>query len=343
MKKLFLPLFLVSAVFFFGGVFAQDVAEEPAESGPKMERLFTLPSVFPKTGRFAQTPWGDIILTCPNTPAAGETEAHLPVFLRITPAGNYFLWGMSPVDPASGTATPLDAAFGQDGYFYVLDNPAPTPEGKRPGRIIRMFVNEQNRPFGAEVVVYGMENPVAMAVFGENIYVLNHVTEGDETVCAFLQFPLDTVIAEVRNVKDEPHVLDWHAAQGMPIPDFFFFTENGTFFIGNSAAGTLRWVVFADYVNFKKNENHNLRDGNLEPFRTILAVTADDAGNLYILEDGENRIVRVSPEKEITVLAENVLPGGEKPISAAMIVSGGKLYLTVNRKGDAAEVFALAL
>lgn len=328
---------------------AEDV---PDAVPPKVEKLFTLPDIFPKTGRFALAEWGDLILTCPNTPAHPDSgQAHLPVFLRITPQEKIFLWGMCPVDPISGTATPLDAQFGSDEFFYVRDNPPPSAEGKRPGRIIRIFVNEARRPYGAEVVIYGMQNPVAMAIFGDHIYVLNHITAGQagaggETIGTLSRFPLDAAIIEVKNSLDESYIVTrfLHTAETSPIPDFLCFDANGTLFLGNSAAGTLEMVIF------EKDE----KAGRAVPvfpepaFGTILAAAADASGNLYFLDGAKNRIVAVSKEKDITVLAENVLAvAGEMPendtFSAAMAVRDGKLYLAVTQAGELPAVYGVEL
>ena len=323
--KNFFPLILAAALFSWNPVILS--AQEP---------MLTLPQFFPHASAFAQAPWDDLVLACPND------GANPPTFLRVTPGDEAFLWGMCPVDPVTGTANPVAAQFGSDGFLYVCDNPVPDADGKRPGRIVRIYVNEAHRPYGAEVVAFGMENPVAMAAHGGEIFVLNRLTgkEGEEQIHTVHRFQEDELGTEVKNTLDEASVVARLTyPDGAPAADGMFFGSDGTLFLVNSQAGTL------ETLSFNEEKKMLLRAAYLETpvCETILAAAAGEDGAIYLLDGKKNTLIALDKEKNTAIIAENVLPiSDEETLSVAMVVRGESVFLAVSRMGKA-EIYKIPL
>ncbi|MDO4551179.1 MAG: hypothetical protein Q4C96_08015 [Planctomycetia bacterium] len=296
-------------------VLSADISEQesPVTENPSSEKnirakVITLPSIFSHTSHFAQAPWGDTILLCPNDGAKAQRakDAHLPVFLRIKDH-EYFLWGMCPLDPVSGMANPVFAQFGPDGNMYVCDNPHPSSEGKRPGRIIRVFVNDVHRPYNAEIVAYGLQNPRALAIFNDDIYVLNQISasEDGKPVQQIYKFPLDLADQEVKNLPSDEFMISRFVFPDTETPtaDKLFIFKSEQILLGYSQTGFLEEVIPAKEDRPETRAAYIPREKCI-PFSCL---THDVQGNLYLL-DVNNNITCVDKEKNILTLQKDVLP-----------------------------------
>lgn len=310
-----------------------EVAEAVAPPAVKTELLFTLPEICPTAADAVLTPWDDVLLACPNT----ADRDHPPVLMRVSPEGKCTLWSVSPIDPVTGTANPVFIRFGDDGNLYVCDNQSADPE-KASGRIIRLLVNEQRRAYGAEVVAFGIKNPVGLAIHQDTIYVLNRLetdTETDAATTVIHHFPLDGTVIEVKNTPDDPTVMAAFVSTEERIyPAFDRLTaagmgeeEAGVLFLAASREGKLFTLPAVDAAEKAKEP--------LDPaplavtVSGIAAMTMDDAGNLYIL-DAKLMVLGVLEQGgNYRVLVSDVLPLAESNAQThfALCVRGKELIL----------------
>lgn len=314
-------------------------APPAAEESPavKTDFLFTLPEICPTAADLSCAPWDDVIVACPNS----TDRNHPPVLMRVSPEGKYYLWSVSPIDPVTGTANPVFILFGEDGNLYICDNQSADPE-KASGRIIRLLVNEQRRAYSAEVVAFGIKNPIGLAIRQDTIYVLNRLTTDAETGAATTvvhYFPLDGTIIEVKNTPDEPTAMAAFVSTEERIYPAFDRLVAAT--VGEEEAGVLYLADSRDGKLFTLPALDAERDATKEPLEpsplavtvsAISAMTTDEAGNVYLLDAKLMVLGVLEPGGNYRVLVSDVLPLAESNARAqyALCVREKALLLLVS-------------
>ncbi len=295
-----------------------EVKNEAETASVKAETRFTLPEICPMAADMTLAPWGDVLVACPNT----ADRKHPPVLMRVSPENKSYLWAVSPIDPQTGTANPVFLCFGKDGNLYLCDNQSAAPQ-KASGRVIRMLVNEQGRAYSAEVVAYGLKNPVGLAIHDDTIYVLNRLeadTQTDAATSVVHFFPLDAVVMEVKNVAEGPTVMAAFVStedQIFPAFDRMAADGSGTLYLAASGEGKLFSLpaVPAEDAGGKAGAAAEKKTPELTPVTVpvseISAMAVDAAGVVYILDAAKNELGLLGKDGKYHVLAAGVLPAKE--------------------------------
>ena len=82
-------------------------------SAAEPELFYELPEFCPTPDGFAQAPWGDVLLACPNF----ADSTHPAMILRITPENQVRIWTLWPTDPDTGKAGPMGMDFGSECFL----------------------------------------------------------------------------------------------------------------------------------------------------------------------------------------------------------------------------------
>lgn len=276
------------------------VVEVPAPL-TKATLLVKLPEICPTPDAFVLAPWGDLLLSCPNF----ADTSNPPVILSISPDNKVRLWAMCPVDPKTGAAGPMGMAFGPDGNLYIADNVG-WKDGKV-GRILRLIVNDQHRPVGAEVVAYGLGHPNGVRIQNGFIYVTNSITEVSEDGKLFssvFRFPLDAKNVKVTNSISDPNVLlnvQTENPKNQYGLDGICFDKDGNLYLGNFGDGVVLKVTFdaegkpSEPVVFAKDPQ----------LKTVDGLIAGTDGNLYLCDFAVNSVKMVKPDGTVVNVAQN--------------------------------------
>lgn len=281
---------------------AQNPAPEPAAAKLQQPKPFVQLNDFcPTTETVILAPWGDLLVACPNT---GKPD-YPAMIIRITPENKVYPWMMVPVDPESGVATPAGMAFSPDGNLYIADAPY-LRDGKSPGRVLRIIVNEKHRPVGCQVAAYNFGFPNDIKVFEQYIYVTDSCVEKQDgkMMSGVYRFSIDAKSIKVTNSVKDPYIFGIITTNNPDSPigaDGLCFNADGDLFVGNFGDGQIYKITFdmeripAAPVLFAQGEALKSTDG---------LVMGED-GNLYTTDFVQNAVVKIDPQGAISVIAQN--------------------------------------
>ena len=288
---------------------AAPAAEAPAEPAAdvaaplaKAELFYKFPEFVNVPDGFCQAPWGDILLSCPNY----ADNSHPALILKITPDNQVRIWAVCPIDPATGVAGPMGMEFGDDGNLYIADNQG-WGDGKTMGRVLRILVNKEHRPVGAEVVAYNIGHPNGIRVHEGFIYVSHSMIEKAEDgklLSGVYRFPLDAKNIKATNSVKDPYVFGIIKTENPDCQygiDGICFDKEGNLYEGNFGDGTIHKITFdearkpSEPVLFAKGPEMVSNDG---------MIMGDD-GNIYLCDFSQNAILAVTPEGKIITIAKN--------------------------------------
>jgi len=332
-----LNLLLFSAALAFAGCATHTDSSQNAGpvtgSEPPLQKpaLFcTLPDAVATPDGMAIAPDGDLVVAVPNF--ADQTKP--ACLVKISKKGVPRVWVQVPPLPETGVACPMGIEFAPDGSLYVCDNQgwAGTPQGQFKGRMLRLVIQgDQLESF--TVVAEGMEHPNGVRVRGDSIYV----TESSMTkvkhptgllVSGVYRFKLEDKNVQVSNTLADPNLittfitLNTNCQYGA---DGIVFDSKGNLYVGNFGDGAIHKITFDAAGKVTGNRIFAMTDHkySLNPkspdflakatrarMRTTDGICVDSKDNLYVADFSNNAIAKVTPEGQITVLAQNGDTGG---------------------------------
>ncbi|MDO4583355.1 MAG: hypothetical protein Q4D62_04550 [Planctomycetia bacterium] len=269
------------------------------------------------------TPWGDVLISVPNF---GDTN-RIAMFIRLHEKQLY-LWGISPVSPASGRGVPAGIVFGEDENLYICDNQNRVADGQE-GRILRVLVNSSHRPYAAQLVASGLQHPHRIAIFGEHLYVTQYFYAAQESSdvwqSSLYRFPIHVENIPVTPLPDDPsllHTFPFTNPEKKQLPLSLCFDPSGKLYVGNPAEGAIYHVTFDEKGKVREVTEY-LRASELT---SIDGMAADGAGNLYIGNASLHTIFRITPAKTIEPFLRGEEVGFRQPQDICW--GEGVLYFT---------------
>lgn len=250
---------------------------------------------------------GDLILACPN-----YADQSLPgCILKIDENKAMRKWVDVPVHPETGLGSPMGIAFGPDGDLYVCDNQGwPDKEELRfKGRILRLRIRE-DKLVSWKVVAEGMEHPNGMRVKDGYVYVTQSLMtkvkdpSGLMLSCVY-RFGIDEENVAVTNTLADKHIITTVLTQNLECQyglDGIEFDHNGDLLVGNFGDGAVHRVKFNKDASVSSNEVWAKDPDNLQ---TTDGFIIDENRNLYIADFFANAIAKVSPDGEVSRIAQS--------------------------------------
>jgi sugar lactone lactonase YvrE len=299
-----------------------------ADEVGKTQLLVRLPDNCPTPDGMAIDGDGRLVVACPN-----YGDANRPArLIRINRDRTITDLGVVPPLEATGRACPMGIAFGPDGDLYVCDNQNwPTGNGSdgeiNQGRILRLRFRD-DKLSKTTVVARNLSHPNGVRCRGGKLYVTVSMlpkvkrTDGLLTSAVYV-FPADGQEISVTNTLADQEILatfvtrNRHCQYGA---DGLVFDSQGDLYVGNFGDGALHKItldeqgqvqettVFArtdhDYA-LDPSEPGFLSKATKTRMRTTDGICIDERDNIYVADFSNNAIAKVSPEGEITILAQN--------------------------------------
>jgi sugar lactone lactonase YvrE len=283
----------------------------------------------------AIAPDGDLVVACPNfaSNAPGSARPSVPACLiKVDKRGKVRKWVEVPVLAETGRACPQGIAFGPKGELYVVDNQTwATGNGAQgeinQGRILRLTI-ENNRIADTVVVARGISHPNGIRYYKGDLYVtvsmLPKVKRPDGLMTsAVYRFPRDGREIEVANTLEDKNLLVSFVTQNRYTKyglDGIVFDSKGNLFVGNFGDGVISKIVLDAHGRAVSNTvfartNFNISLDPTAPgflaqamkskMRTTDGICIDSHDNLYVADFSNNAIAKVTPDGEVSVLAQN--------------------------------------
>lgn len=252
---------------------------------------------------------GNLILSCPNF-----ANMDLPsCVLKIDKDRKITKWFDVPKNPATGEARTMGLEFGPDGDLYIVDNPGWTnrPDLIRTGRILRIHFNENGELESWKTVADGMEHPNGLRIRGNYVYVTQSTlelvkTESGKLMSCVYCFHLDDENVHCTNTLADEHILCTFITEN-PLcqygVDGIIFDREGRLIIGNFGDGSVWRLTLSEKGD--KMIDKELWCCDPEKLKTTDGMTMDQFGNIYVADFSANAIGKISPDGNITRIAQS--------------------------------------
>ncbi len=300
-------------------------ADTPA-AAHQAKLLVTLPDYCPTPDGMAIDSGGNLIVACPNYGAPSQPACLIKIDrqLRITK------WIDVPVLAETGRACPMGIAFGPDGDLFVCDNQNwPTGNGDdgelNQGRILRLRIRD-GKLLKTTIVAQGISHPNGIRVQDNQLYVtvsmLPKIKRADGLlVSGVYRFGINDQDILVTNTKADAALLVTMVTRNPDCQygaDGLVFNSKGDLFVGNFGDGALHKFrfdqagkVIQQEVFAKTSFATPMADSQFTskmvqaPMRTTDGICIDERDNIYVADFSNNAVCRVTPQGEITVLAQS--------------------------------------
>ncbi len=248
------------------------------------------------------TPWGDLLISCPNL----SKPEYPALIIRVTPENKVYPWLICPVNPVTGMATPAGMSFGSDGNLYLVDSPA-MRDGKSAGRIFRIAVNDKHRPVGCEVAAYDIPFPNQIKVHEGFLFVTGSVIEKNsdgKVLSGVYRFPIDTKGVKVTPSVKDPYVFGVMTTQNPAVERGavgLCFNSDGDLLVGNYGDGKIYKITFdmeripADPVLLTSDSKMN----------SCGSMAIDENDNIYAADTLQNAIAFITSSGNVSIVARN--------------------------------------
>jgi sugar lactone lactonase YvrE len=272
---------------------------------PVVSQLFLeLPDFCPTPDGMAIDPAGNLILACPNF-----ADTSMPaVFLSINGDREWEILCYCPVLEETGFAYPMGIEIAPDGTMFVCDNQGwpGTPEGQNKGRILALHFQDGELS-SHDVIAFGMSHPNGIKYKDGYVYVTQSMLPAFDTpqlTSGVYRFPVDGQNIMVNNDSSDPNLIITFNTKNPDVQyglDGLVFNSQGDLFVGDFGDATLYRIKFDDMGNVTSNEYF----ASSESMTSIDGIGIDKSDNIYVADFSGNRICKVTPEGEVSVLAEN--------------------------------------
>jgi sugar lactone lactonase YvrE len=271
---------------------------------------------------------GNLVVACPNFGDPSQRAC----LIKIDRQHRVHKWFTFDPLPSTGRACPMGIAFGPEGDVYVCDNQNwPTGNGDQgeinDGRILRLHV-AGGEIVKTTVVAQGISHPNGVRVRDGNLYVTVSMlpkvkrTDGLLTSAVYV-FPTDGHDITIANTLDDPQLLTALVTQNRHCQygaDGLVFDSHGNLFVGNFGDGALHKITFdaagkvATNTIFARTDHDYALDPAAPTFldkaahakmRTTDGICVDDQNNIYVADFSNNAVAKVTPDGQISVLAQN--------------------------------------
>ncbi|UDQ97666.1 phage head-tail adapter protein [Lentisphaerota bacterium WC36G] len=338
MKKSLITLgLLVSSALFFSSC----VTEEPyyrncgcknieAVKLKRTKLYVSLPDYAPTPDAFAVAPNGDIILSCPNFADTSKTGC----LLRITKDKKIIKIANAPVLESTQKAYFMGLAFDDDGYLYVCDNQGwtGTKEGQNKGRLLRLKLKD-NKIISTDVIAYGMCHPNGVRFYNGYLYVTQSMLPEFKTKklsSGVYKFKTTDRNIRVKNRSTDENLIFTAQTQNEKCQyglDGLVINNAGNLFVGDFGDGTIYRLILNDRGDLVISTIYTKCPNNVG----IDGIDIDAVGNLYIAGFSRNSILKVTPSREVQIIAQypdNDGSKGQIDQCADVIVYGDKLLIS---------------
>ena len=310
---------------------AQDMTPTTELADGEQHLLFKLPYYLAQPDGMAVDSAGNVYVSNPNF----SNQDYPAVIFKVTPEYAYSVFATLPAHPKTKMAGPMGMSFGPDGNLYVGDNQY-TKDKDYQSRILRVNMQD-GKPQGVDVVAKGLKHPNALRWHDGALYVTDTKWELDTTAntSGIWRFTLEEMTGDsvlVEPTMDEAHLIDTFTAIRQPNgkamgTDGMDFDSQGNLFVG----------MFSDGRVFKLTMGNDGKVESKEVFVEYGTMPSCDGvfidkttDNLFIADSEANAIRVVTPDGQVSTLAENGDTDGsdgkmDQPCEPLLI--GNKLFV----------------
>ncbi|WP_294618671.1 SMP-30/gluconolactonase/LRE family protein [uncultured Bacteroides sp.] len=265
-----------------------------------------LPEYCPTPDGMAIAPDGNLILACPNF--ADQT---MPACLmRITPDKRISKWIDVPVLPETGVACPMGIAFNEKGDLYVCDNQGWTgsEQGRGKGRLLKLIFDARGELQETVTVACNMEHPNGVRVHRGKVYVTQSslsAIPSEKLVSGVYCFNEDDRDVEITNTLEDKNLLATVVTRNPQVQyglDGIVFDKAGNLYVGNFGDGAIHKITLN-----KKGEvlSNAVWAQDSTQLTTTDGICMDEKGNMYVADFSVNTIARITPDGQITRIAQS--------------------------------------
>ncbi|KMT67072.1 SMP-30/gluconolactonase/LRE family protein [Catenovulum maritimum] len=321
-KKLLLSAAIVSVV---SACSSTKEVSDTAAPGLQPAKLFAnLPDYCPTPDAFAIAPNGDLTLSCVNYSQKGRYPG---VLLNITNQGKVTKLADLTPSNGKGKVRPMGIAYAPDGSLYICDN-----QGGNQARLLRLTF-KGNQVASTEVVAYGMSSPNGLRYHDGALYLTQlrlPKMKSKGMASGLYRFKTTDRNIKVSSNGSSEHLifsadtLNPDRAFGL---DGLVFDSKGNLFTGN----------LGDGIIYKLKLNNQGKVVEQEVFATVPknvgpdGINIDAEDNLYLAGFLNNQIIKITPQKQVSVIADypdNDGSNGQIDQPADLIVYNDKLVIS---------------
>jgi len=301
-----------------------DTLNEGQLSSLQPAKLYTLlPDNCPTPDAFAIAPDNSLTLSCPNY-ANSEAPG---VLIKLHKDGNTSLIGVIPSSEGVNNSSPMGIAYAPDGSLFVADN-----QGLNKGRLLRVsFID--GKISRVETVAKGLSSPNGVRYYKGNIYLTQlrlPKIKSKNITSGLYRFSQNDRNISVSSDGSSKHLIFSTETKN---PDSQFgldglvFDKKGNLFIGNLGDSTIYKLHLGEQGDLLRSEVYAVLPLGTGPD----GIDIDNQGNLYVAGFPTNKIIKITPNRDILTLAEypdNDGSNGEIDQPADLIVYDEKLVIS---------------
>ena len=268
----------------------------------RAERQIDLPDYCNTPDAMAVLSDGTIILSVPNF-----TDPTSPgVLMKVSRDNRITLYSKLPVHPVTGRVYPMGVREAPSGDLYVADcQVMEKPKGH--SRLLRVHV-ENGKPTRVTVVADGLDIANGVAIRDGFVYLTDSAvgkTDDGAVLSAVYRFRLDEENVKIQSGGGDPHVVAILRTRNEEIQvgaDGIDFDKAGNLLVTNCGDATIEKIVLDE----KGKTVHQTVWAEDDRMKSTDGIFYDvHTGLLYVADILGNAIFAVSPEGEVTEVAEN--------------------------------------
>lgn len=251
---------------------------------------------------------GNLVLSCPNY-AQDDMSGCV---MRIDRNGRASKWFDVPPHPETGVARNMGIAFDEEWNIYLCDNQgwSERPELLYKGRVLKMTVTDAGKILKTTVLADGMEHPNGIRVQGKKAYVTQSYlhrekrSDGKLTSCVY-RFDTNGDTVHIMNTLQDKNIAAYFITQNRNCQygaDGIAFGPDGALYVGNFGDGAVYRLVFGDDGELKENK---IFAQNQKELQSTDGMIFDKDGNLYVADFSANAIARITPDGQVTRIAQS--------------------------------------